>query len=394
MLIWTGFALSIVALLYISRRSLWLAMTAAAMFLALFTLSTSEMTTVLTHTFADPSVLLIAFVVGIIPLIGGALEESGEMDLLVANMRMGKRLFFAVSPAMLGMLPMPGGALLSAPLIERGGEGVPAGLKAAGNVWFRHAFLLVYPLGSSLIASSKIASVGLYQAILFLFPAFLLTVVIGYFILLRHVEGRMDYERDFSLSGLLVPLGIILAAPVIDVVMKSTLRLSHPEIGTAVGVSVSLLLAMVIGRIGGRQLLTIVAKMRPWKYALIILAMFLFLNVFTLSGSPEMLAGLNMSPVLLCIVIGFVLGVITGRIQAPIAIVVPIFVTSHGAMSLPAFAVTYFAIYLGYVISPVHPCVSVSIEYFSISMSTFLRRMAVPVAIATLADLVVSLFVL
>lgn len=394
MLIWIGFSLSIVALLYISRRSLWLAMTAAGVVLALFTLSTSEMATALTRTFADPSVLLIAFVVGIIPLIGGALEESGEMDRLVSNMRMGKRLFFAVSPALLGMLPMPGGALLSAPLIERGGEGVPADVKTAANVWFRHAFLLVYPLGSSLIASAKIASVGLYQAILFLFPAFLLTLVIGYFILLRHVEGRMNYERRFSLLGLVVPLGIILSAPVIDVAMKSTLPLYYPEIGTAVGVSVSLLLAMAIGRIGGKQMSAIVGKMRPWKYAFIILAMFLFLNVFTLSGSPEMLASLDLSPVLLCIVIGFVLGMITGRIQAPIAIVVPIFATTHGAMSLPAFAVTYFAIYLGYVISPVHPCVSVSIEYFSVSMSTFLRRMALPVALVGLVDLVVAIFVL
>ena len=394
MLIWTGFALAIVSLLYISRRSLWLAMSAAAMVLALFTLSMSEMVEVLTRTIADPSVLLIAFVVGIIPLIGGALEESGEMDRLVANMRMGKRLFFAVSPAMLGMLPMPGGALLSAPLIERGGDGVSTDVKAAGNVWFRHAFLLVYPLGSSLIASAKIASIGLYQAILFLFPAFLLTVAIGYFILLRHVDGRMKHESEFSLAGLLVPLGIILSAPLIDVVMKSTLHLSYPEIGTAVGVSVSLLLAMAIGRIGPGRLPALAVKMKPWKYALIILAMFLFLNVFTLSGSPEMLAGLNMPPVLLCIVIGFALGMITGRIQAPIAIVVPIFMTSHGAISLPAFAVTYFAIYLGYVISPVHPCVSVSIEFFSISMSKFLQRMALPVAIATLADLVVALFVL
>ena len=394
MLSWIGFVLSIVALLYTSRRSLWLAMTAAAVVLALFTLSISEMVVVLTRTFADPSVLLITFVVGIIPIIGGALEESGQMERLVANMRMRKRLFFAVSPALLGMLPMPGGALLSAPLIEKGGKGIPADVKTAANVWFRHAFLLVYPLGSSLIASAKIASIGLYQAILYLFPAFLLTVFIGYFILLRHVEGRMDYEGEFSLSGLVVPLGIILSAPVIDITMKSTLPLRYPEIGTAVGVSVSLLLAMAIGRIGAKQLPAIVAKMRPWKYAFIILAMFLFLNVFTLSGSPETLASLDLSPVLLCTVIGFVLGMITGRIQAPIAIVIPIFATAHGAISLPAFAVTYFAIYLGYVISPVHPCVSVSIEYFSISTSMFLRRMALPITIVALADLVVAFFVL
>jgi uncharacterized protein len=394
MLIWVGFSLSIVALLYISRRSIWLAMTTAAVLLAVFTLSGNGMLTALERTFTDPSVLLIAFVVGVIPLIGGTLEESGGMGRLVANMRMGKRIFFAISPALLGMLPMPGGALLSAPLIELGGEGVPADVKAAGNVWFRHAFLLVYPLGSSLIASTKMASVGLYQAIFFLFPAFVLTVSIGYFLILRDVAGKMNYENDFSLSGLLVPLSIILTAPVIDVVMKSTMDLCTPEIGTAVGVSASFILAIVTGGIRAPKLVAIGRKMRPWKYSLIILAMFLFLNVFTLSGSPEMLGSLNVPPIVLCVLIGFVLGVITGRIETPIAIVIPIFIVAHGAISLPVFAVTYFSIYLGYLISPVHPCVSVSLEYFSVPMSSFLRRMGLPVVIAGLADIAVALLVM
>jgi hypothetical protein len=289
---------------------------------------------------------------------------------------------------------MPGGALLSAPLIERGGKGVPADVKAAGNVWFRHAFLLVYPLGSSLIASTKIASVSLYQAILFLFPAFVLTIGIGYFLILGGVSGKMTYEENFSLSGLMVPLGIILVAPVIDIIMKSTLQLSPPEIGTAVGVSVSLLLAMGSGGIGSSKLFSIAKKMKPWKYSLIILAMFLFLNVFTLSGSPEMLGSLNVPPMVLCVAIGFILGLITGRIETPIAIVIPIFLIAHGDVSLPVFAVTYFSIYLGYLISPVHPCVSVSLEYFSVPMSHFLRRMAIPVIIAGLADLVVAILVM
>jgi len=369
-------------------------MSAASVILALFTLSPHAMLSVLTQTFGDPSVLLIAFVVGVIPLIGGVLETSGQMDRLVANMRIGKRAFFAAAPALIGMLPMPGGALLSAPLIERGGANVSPDVKVAGNVWFRHAFLLVYPLGSSLIASTKIASVGLYPAILFLFPAFIATSLIGYITLLRRVNGKMEYADKFSLAGLLVPLGIILAAPAIDILLKTVLSLSYAEIGTAVGVVVSLILAMVKGRIGASALREVNRRMRPWKYVALILAMFVFLNTFTASGAPETIAGLELPPVVLCIVIGFVLGVITGRIQAPIAIVVPIFMTTHGAMTLSAFAVTYFAVYLGYVISPVHPCVSVSLEYFSVSMGEFLRRMALPVAIAAIADLVVALFVL
>jgi len=120
MLIWIGFSLAILLLLVISRRSLALGMAAAAVVLALFTLSPSQMGEALVTTFADPSILLLALTVGLIPMIGGTLEVTGEMERLVANMRIGVKPFLALSPALLGMLPMPGGALLSAPLVERG----------------------------------------------------------------------------------------------------------------------------------------------------------------------------------------------------------------------------------------------------------------------------------
>jgi uncharacterized protein len=366
----------------------------AAVILAVFTLSFPQMGRALLNTFGDPSVLLLTFVVGLIPLIGGALEASGEMDRLVENLRIGRKPFLAMAPALLGMLPMPGGALLSAPLVERGAGDLPADLKTAANVWFRHGLLLVYPLGSSLIASVAIASLDLYGAILYLLPAFLVTLIIGYLILLRGTGGAGAYTGQFSLSGLLVPLCIILVAPALDLSTKTAFSLPYPEIGTAVGVTVSLLLAVVIGRLGPSRLKAVTLRMRPWRFAAIILAMFLFLNVFQLSGAPTRIAALHLSPIVLCVAIGFVLGLVTGRIQAPMSIVVPIFLTTYGAMSAPAFAVTYFAVYLGYLVTPIHPCVSVSVEYFGSSMPAYLRKMIVPVAVSLLVDVVAALFIL
>ena len=102
---------------------------------------------------------------------------------------------------------------------------------------------------------------------------------------------------------------------------------------------------------------------------------------------------MSLPPVVLCIVIGALLGLITGRIQAPMSIVVPIYVTTYGAMSAPAFAATYFAIYLGYILTPIHPCISVSLEYFKTSLGDFIRRLAVPTVTALLITLIVSLLV-
>ena len=384
MQVWIGFALAVVLLLVVSRKNLALGMALATIALAAFTMVPGEIVDALWTTISDPSVLLLAAIVSLIPLIGGVMESSGEMDRLVANLRIGIRPFLALAPGLLGMLPMPGGALLSAPLVERGAGHAPADVKAAANVWFRHVLLLVYPLGPALIASAKIANLEVYAAIPYLIPAFLLTSVLGYLFLLRRVDGRLSQRGAFSLPGLLVPLAIILVAPVLDLILKRTLDLPVAEIGTVLGVSASLIFAMTVGRTGRSAFAEVFRKMRPWKYALIILAMFAFLNVFQGSGVPEKIAALTLPPVVLCVVIGFLLGLITGRIQAPMSIVIPIYVTAYGPISAAGFALTYLAIFLGYIVTPVHPCISVSLEYFGTPMAAFLRRLAVPVA-ATLA---------
>jgi len=272
--LWIGFALSIVLLLFVSRRNLALGMAIAAAVLAAFTLMPASFGEALWQTISDPSVLLLALIVGLIPLIGGAMETSGEMGRLVSNLRIGVRPFLALAPALLGMLPMPGGALLSAPLIERGAGHTAPDVKAAANVWFRHALLLVYPLGPALIASAKIAGLDVYAVIPYLVPAFLLTLITGYVFLLRRASGRLSQSGAFSVVGLVVPLAIILAAPLLDLLLKGTIDLPVAEIGTSVGVFVSLVAAMAVGRLRFRQFGAIFRRMTPWKYALIVLAMF------------------------------------------------------------------------------------------------------------------------
>ena len=393
LLLWIGFSLAILLLLVVSRRDLALGMGLATVALGVFTLSATGFGTALWMTISDPSVLLLALVVGLIPMIGGAMDVSGQMDRLVSNLRIGVRPFLAFSPALLGMLPMPGGALLSAPLIERGAGHTPADVKAAANVWFRHVLYLVYPLGTALIASVKMAGLEVYAVIPFLVPPFLLTLVTGYVFLLRRAGGRLVQPGAFSWSGLLVPLAILLVAPLLDLVLKRATSLPYTEIGTAAGVFASLILTTWIGRVRLVQLRRIFRDMRPWKYVLIVLAMFAFLNVFTASGAPERIAEMALPPVVLCVIIGAALGLITGRIQAPMSIIVPIYASTHAAMTAPVFALTYFAIFLGYVLTPIHPCISVSVEYFGTSMGPFLRRMLAPAASGLVAAFLVGLLV-
>lgn len=394
MTLWIGFSLAVVLLLILSRRDLALGMGVATITLAAFALSIGDFGTALAATVTDPAVCLLALVVGIIPVIGGLLERFGEMDRLVSNLRIGVRPFLALAPALVGMLPMPGGTLLSAPMIERGAGHESSDVKAAVNVWFRHVFLPIYPIGSALIASAKVAGFQVYDVIPAMTPAFLLTLLLGYIFLLRRVDGQIIRSGPFSLTGLLVPLSVILIAPLIDLVLKHALALPVAEIGTAVGVLASLGLAIVICRPSGRELRDVTLKAKPWKFSAIILAMFAFLEVFQASGLPERIAAMTLPPLVLCVVIAFALGLITGRIQAPMAIVVPIYVSTYGDFSTAAFAVTFYAVFLGFLLTPIHPCVSVSLEYFKTPLSSFWQRLAAPAVVGLGAALLVGLFVL
>ena len=399
-IVWVGFVLSIILLLVVARKDLALGMFLAALLLGIFTPSTTfigriiHLGRTIYSTFTDPSILLLALVVGFIPLIGGALEVSGQMDVMVQNIRIGRKAFLAFSPALLGMLPMPGGALLSAPFVDKASDKKAKNeTKVAINVWFRHVLFLIYPLSPALIASAKIAKLEVYTVLLYLFPAFIFSILLGYLFWLRNIRGGMDYKDKFSAKGL-IPIGIILIAPLADLFMKKVFKLPVKEIATLIGVSISLILSMAFGRIGIKELAKIGKKMKPWKFAAIILGMFLFLNVFKSSSIPEHLKDFTLPSELLCVVLGFLFGVVTGRIQVPASIVIPVYLVKYGPMSPIVFAITYFSIFLGYVISPIHPCVSVSVEYFKVSIRDFLKVMVIPTFSTLLLLLILSFFFL
>ncbi len=386
-LVWVGVFLALFLILVVARKSLWLAMFLGALYLGIFSPGLRGIPDVIRETFTDPTILLLALAIGIIPVIGGVMERSGLMDDLVNNLRMNQKTFLSVSPALIGLLPMPGGALLSAPLVQRGGRGVPDDLKSAINVWYRHLFILIYPLGT-LLAITKVAGIDLYVGVLYTIPGFLVLSVLGHLTLIRKVKGTVEYRDNFSLKRLIIPLYIVLAAPAIHICLMyvfgsmGVFTEVRTELALVIGVTYSLLISLHFGRIGKRDILPVVKKMKPWNFALIILGMFFFLGMFQASEGPANISGLDVSPTILLVGVGFLLGAAMGRVTAPVFILYPIYVTKFGNMPLIAFSIMYFAVFLGYVISPVHPCLIVTIEYFKVSYKAVVKRLAVPMAVA------------
>jgi integral membrane protein (TIGR00529 family) len=388
MFVWLGLITSLTAILLVARRNLPLALICGAIILGIFTLPILETLRMIAVTLSDYSVLLLAIAMGVIPMIGGSMKESGQMDDLVNNLRIGKKGLMAFSPAIMGLLPMPGGALLSAPILEKGGVGVADDLKVAINNWFRHLFVLIYPLSSALIASAMIAGISVYSAMIYLLPSFVFAFLLGYVFLIRKITGRMEYQSSFSLKGLLMPLAVVLVAPALDFTLRKYAGLPVDELATVIGVTTAFALSWVMSRVR-LHLWAIARRMKPWNFALIIIGMFIFLNIFKASNAAVLIASIPLPPVTLCVTAGFALGLTTGRVLLPSSIILPVYLT-FGEITPVVFALVYTSIFFGYIISPVHPCVGVSIEYFNASMKGFLKLLIIPTTIIFVLVLLIS----
>jgi len=390
-MIWAGFLVSLAGILILSRKNLALALIGGAVILGVFTLTPAMILDRVVFTLTNPSILLLSGAMGIIPVLGGTMKQSGQIDALVNNIRMNKRYFLPFSAALMGLLPMPGGALLSAPILERGGKGVPDELNAVVNNWFRHLFILIYPLNPALIVSAEICNLDVYHTLIYILPGFLLALFLGHIFYLRKIHGKLAYSSEFSWRKLLIPLLVVLAAPVLDFGLKRFFGLDSAA--TMIGVVTALALSVACSprRFDLRVLL---AETRPWYFALIIIGMFLYLHMFQASEAPNLLAALPLPPLLLAVVAGFLLGVLTGRVQLPASIIFPIYLATTAHVSLIVFALIFVAVYFGYIISPVHPCLVVTCEYFRVPLGTMIRMLAWPTLLVVAVVMLVSFIVM
>jgi hypothetical protein len=115
--------------------------------------------------------------------------------------------------------------------------------------------------------------------------------------------------------------------------------------------------------------------------------------VFQASRAPGVISGLPVPESIFLVFIGALFGYVTGRVTAPVAIMIPIYYSRFGveAIGVLTFTVLFFSIFVGYILSPVHPCLSVSLEYFKTSYKDVMKVAVWPMLIAIAVTFVFTL---
>lgn len=291
-----------------------------------------------------------------------------------------RRLAMALLPAFVGLLPSVGGAVFSAPMVDEASQGL--GLsperKSFINYWYRHLWEPVLPVYPSVILISQVLNVPVGSVIAIQFPITVAAVLAGIPLAFRGISASalaMDptYRRRHLLD-LAIGLGPILTVMVLVLVLKLDVALSLLIVIAALIISSRYTLAQVVELV--REAFSI-------DIALLVIGVMVFKGMLQQSGAidalPPFLASVGIPIAALVFILPFIVGLMTGIVQAPVAITFPIVAgLSPGAVDLHMIAFAFASSFAGVMLSPTHMCFVLTVRHFRADFGKVLRMVALP----------------
>ena len=381
----------------------------AAVLGLLFSKGPVEILVMFVRTLIEPKTLMIAAIVTLILYFSGSMAKLGQMSTLLGYFRHrigGNRLGLVSFPSLIGLLPMPGGAVFSAPMLEafdRDNQVTPAH-KSFINYWFRHVWEFWWPLYPGVIMACAISELNLWLFVLVAAPLSVFAISAG-LLQLRTIprtlsveageapDKKRAYRALFAFVLAIVP-GIAIGM-VIQLMPESSPLASIPkELGLIIGLAAATLWVWWDGGIDMTGIRSVLLDERVFRMWVTIAGVYVFKGAMEQSGAAveigELLIHLDVPLVWVALLLPMLVGLITGLNFAFVAVSFPVLVTLIGAMgaqdhllslALLAFASGSF----GTFVSPLHLCLILSNEYFGVSLGGMFRHLWAPASLFMLA---------
>jgi len=360
------------AILVYKRVNLGVTLTSTAVLLALLSLGWQEIPGVIFETTVNRLTISLVIATFGIMLLSQLYKETKVIDDLsesISRIVRNSKLIVSTLPAIIGLLPVAGGALMSAPLVEAEADelGLEADKKTYVNVWFRHTVLPVYPMSQTLILIAFLTGLTVTSIVIRQIPVVISMVIAGYFIGLWRTPTTDTKENSKISLGSELKRFIVTFSPILATIIA--------VIGFGFDVSISAFIGVAILLIIAKPNLKIFTKpFKNWTIYGITLAAygaFFLRNVVEKIGISEIfgtfVANGNVNVILLLTVIPAVLGFFIGSPLGGVAISFSI-LTGVISFTPESVALLYVSTYLGYVISPIHLCLVLTADYFKCPM--------------------------
>ena len=335
--------------------------------------------------------LALSGAVFLVLILAELMRRTHAMETMVASLQAlvpDNRITLALMPLTIGLMPMLGGAMFSAPMVNEVGE--PMALsperKTFVNYWFRHSMEYVFPLYSSLLMIAALFDVSVFDFIQASWPLTVISLVAGVVWGLAGIERparptTTTSERQGRCQTwmmLLRAIWPILLVVLTVVVLKLNMLVSL--------MGVIVIFAVVKG-IGPDQWGDVLKRGFPLHTFTAIFGVFIFKHVMEDAGAvariPEALGMLGLPVMVIAFVVPMLVGLLTGTAAAALALSVPLvapLLTSQAMDPLTVGMWLFTGGFSGVLLSPLHLCLALTHDYFGASWGPLYRRIVPAVA--------------
>jgi len=343
----------------------------------------------------------LAILLILIYVLAKCMQETNAIKKLINSLRtfFNKGGTLGIIPAIYGLMPVPGGALFSAPLIDKEGDKYKLNKDQKNflNVWFRHIWFPIFPISLAMITicSNEFSNIDIYKLIIADFPAFITFIIIGIVFLKvfinKNEKPTLSMKKNYN--GLLY-----LLPPTIPIIIYIMLNLfGIPNLKDfqikifIIGVIVSIIVLYYLIKISREKYVDIIKRSLSFNLALIIFGIMIFREMIKVSQAniilADMISSLPFPAIFIIILIPLILGLITGynlgAILLSYFLVEPFFqFTNINIVGLTS--IIFISSLVGYLISPIHLCNIVSSSHLKTD-STRMYKMYIPAIILLLA---------
>jgi integral membrane protein (TIGR00529 family) len=339
-------------------------------------------------TSVDQLTLRLALSIVLIMTLGELLRETASLSRMVKALQVlvpSGRVVMAGLPALVGLLPMVGGAMFSAPMVDEVGDQIGVGpeRKMFVNYWFRHIWEYLFPLYPSVMLAAALLNLETFQLAAMTWPLTVAATLGG------SVFGLMGMPRrprdDPSASARLESVRTLVTSmwPVALVIVLSLTLPIDERIALILSLVGTIALMMAIKDVSPRALGHILHRRIPWKTVLVLFGALIFRRVLDSSGAvnavSEALTRSHVPLAVVAFVIPFIAGLLTGLSVGAFTIGFPVvlpLVAPDGAIASGWAAWLMAGGFLGVMCSPLHLCLSLTRVYFKADWGPVYRRIA------------------
>jgi integral membrane protein (TIGR00529 family) len=346
----------------------------------------------------DSMTLRLFGIIVLVFLLSGVLRKIESLrDIVDSLQKLVKdhRLILAFIPAFLGLIPMPAGAMFSAPMVNEVASrmNLQAEEKTFINYWFRHIWELIWPLYPSIILFSALLEVEIREIVKVQFPLTIAVFIIGLVWEQRNIKRNIIENTNridvfFNMKKLFLGTWPILLIVVFVLFVKLDFLIS---------LSIAILSLILLNRykIKVKDIKDIIKSDLDLNILFLIAGIMIFKRMLEATGIiiiiPEFFTGLGIPFLVVLFIIPFLVGILTGISSATVGICFPVllpFMVVQNEVNLNYAMFAYVGAYIGMMISPVHLCLVVTKDYFKADLAKIYKLLALPLLIIILFALI------